>query len=350
MAIVIYFVNGIDAFGCVGRDTVRLGIKPLPAITVTEDTAVCNTGIIPLSASGGVTYNWSPATGLSNPNIATPIATVNNSITYTVLVTGANFCSKRDSVIINVAPPPIYSVTPPTVSCAGTPVQLQASGGDQYLWLPANGLSAANIPNPIASPGVTTPYVARVISTACRDTAFLPTAVIVTPRPSLSVNKSNDISCSIPFAQLLATGANAYNWFPATGLSATNIPNPVASPSITTSYYVTATGVGGCTSTDSVIVNVQFTGKGMFSLPGAFTPNGDGVNDCYGLQYWGHIQQLDFRIFDRWGRNVFATKNPAICWDGRYLGKTNPGNYVYYINATTRCGPVKIKGNVLLIR
>ncbi|MFK7798238.1 MAG: T9SS type A sorting domain-containing protein [Aureispira sp.] len=57
--------------------------------------------------------------------------------------------------------------------------------------------------------------------------------------------------------QLNATGGTVFNWSPATGLSCTNCPNPVASPSVTTTYYVTGNLSGSCSNMDSVVVNVE---------------------------------------------------------------------------------------------
>ena len=86
-------------------------------------------------------------------------------------------------------------------------------------------------------------------------------------------------------------------------------------------------------------------------MPNAFTPNDDGKNDCYGLKNWLYIKKLQFRIFNRYGEQVFATANPAACWDGNYKGKkANAGTYVFYIKAETNCGTEEQKGSFLLIR
>ena len=55
-----------------------------------------------MSASGGVTYSWTPTTGLDNSNIANPIAQPTVTTTYTVLVTDANGCVDTDDVTVEV--------------------------------------------------------------------------------------------------------------------------------------------------------------------------------------------------------------------------------------------------------
>ena len=82
---------------------------------------------------------------------------------------------------------------------------------------------------------------------------------IVVVSPVLSFDNDTTI-CSGNSIQLIASGANTYNWTPATGLSNPNISNPIASPSTTTKYYFTGS-IAGCTSKDSinVIVNPNCT-------------------------------------------------------------------------------------------
>ena len=95
----------------------------------------------------------------------------------------------------------------------------------------------------------------------------------------------------------------------------------------------------------------DYIAKVSYAVPNAFSPNGDGKNECFRVKYFGLISELQFAIYNRWGEKVFFTNNPNDCWDGTYKGAPcNPGNFVYYIKAKTTCGPVERKGNVLLIR
>ena len=38
-------------------------------------------------------------------------------------------------------------------------------------------------------------------------------------------------------------------------------------------------------------------GKAVFEMPNSFTPNGDGINDCFGIKYWGDVKNLIFIIY-----------------------------------------------------
>ncbi len=71
-------------------------------------------------------------------------------------------------------------------------------------------------------------------------------ALTLHPMPTIRAAKSNDLDCAFENAQLMATGGQSYQWAPATGLSNATIPNPIASPSATTTYLVTGTDLNGC--------------------------------------------------------------------------------------------------------
>ena len=91
--------------------------------------------------------------------------------------------------------------------------------------------------------------------------------------------------------------------------------------------------------------------KGGYLMPTAFTPNGDGINDCYGVSFWGVIEKIDFKIFNRWGERIFYSKTPGECWNGIYKGALQKSDvYVYLIEAKTSCGEVFKKGTFVLIR
>jgi gliding motility-associated-like protein len=174
----------------------------------------------------------------------------------------------------------------------------------------------------------------------------------VYPNPVVSLSKSNDINCVTGSAALTASGGLKYAWSPIVGLSNPFIYNPVASPSLATMYTAQVTTARGCTSTDSIQVNVNIgDAEGGYLLPSAFTPNGDNKNDCFGVKTWGWLKDLQFTVFDRWGTTIFATTDPSKCWDGTFNGSPQgTGAYVYSITATTICGPIVRKGTIVLIR
>ncbi len=162
------------------------------------------------------------------------------------------FCTATDSVTVTIANSLSAQITPDDSICLGSSISLLVSGGNNYVWIPATGLSCSNCPNPTASPTTTTTYTVVVSVANCTDTVF--TTITVLPNPVVSAG--NDVSiCAGDNTQLSASGATSYSWSPAIGLNNALISNPVAMPTSSTTYIVTGT-IGGCSSTDDVIVSI----------------------------------------------------------------------------------------------
>ena len=347
-----YYVTGLTSSGCATTDSVVLTVNPIPVVTKSNDTLICSNTSVQLFANGGAQYAWMPSASLNNPNIPNPLASPANNTKYYVTVTNLQGCSKIDSVQVSLRSQNSFSVNPDEEICPLNSIQLSASGGDRYSWSPATSLDNPNIANPFASPLVTTMYSVLITDTVCNNSTILNTSVSVSDLPTITATSSNDIDCSSNQSQLNATGGTQYNWLPAASLNNANIPNPVATPLTTTQYYVTGTDASGCTNIDSVVVNVSASGKSNYLMPNAFTPTNDGLNDCYGIKYWGAILELDLKIYNRWGQLVFQTTDPTKCWDGNFKNKPqNTGVFVYWVKAKTSCeNYVFRKGIILLIR
>jgi gliding motility-associated-like protein len=348
---IAYIVNGVNNFGCIAKDTVNLTALSLPVIIKSNDTVICNNTSVQIFASGGNMYSWSPAVTLSNSHIPNPIASPSSTTKYFVTVTGNNLCSNTDSVSVKINPPPVFSVSPNSVVCSQSSTLLQASGGDTYIWSPADGLNNPNISNPMSTPGASITYTVIIHENTCNETGTLSTNITVLSLPDINATSSNDLTCSLGSSQLNATGATSYTWSPSTGLNNNNIANPVATPSNTTLYKVTGRDINGCSNSDTVIVKADFNMNALYLLPNSFTPNGDGINDCFGIKYWGVVKELDFSIYNRFGERVFHSNSADICWDGTYKQKLQDVNvFVYVITAKTACGIINRKGTVALLK
>ena len=118
----------------------EIDVHTPPVVGVTPpQAAICFGGIgETLTAIGGVTYSWSPPTGLSATDIAAPVAAPLVNTTYTVTVADAIGCSNSGTVTVKVIRPEKLSVSPDSVAlCAGKTVELVASGTDEYNWIGA---------------------------------------------------------------------------------------------------------------------------------------------------------------------------------------------------------------------
>lgn len=347
-----YIVTAMNG-SCSATDTINLGIKQLPTITKTADTIICKTGTANLSVAGGATYAWTPVYALGNPSSGTTTANPDATIKYFVTVTGSNLCVNTDSIKVTVNPKPEFALQPVSATiCKGDSVLLTASGGDLYGWVPNTNIVSATSAITKAFPSVATTYKVGITSSACKVTDTLSSYISLNGSLSTSVSSSNNIDCSHGQSTLQAIGGVNYTWDPAPGISNLNTPSPTVMPTQTTTYYVKVVDAKGCTGYDSVKVYVDFaTGMSQYLLPTAFTPDGNGKNDCFGLKYWGSVTQLDFNIYSRWGQLVFHTNNPNDCWDGKLNGQPqDSGTFVYQIKAKTACGEIYRKGTVVLIR
>ncbi|MEL6842115.1 MAG: hypothetical protein AAFP02_02785, partial [Bacteroidota bacterium] len=239
-----------DGNGCVWEDSLQITVNQLPPVDAGLDAILCPGGNVPLQATGAITYVWSPATGLSNPNIANPIATPGDTTTYTVTGTDANGCVNTDQVTIT----PMQAIASQDIAiCIGDTVTLTAFGGSTYSWDNTASLGSPNNAVTTAFPTTTTQYIVTVTDpTGCVDTDTV--NVTVNPLPLVNAGADQTI-CVGASANLQATGAVNYQWTPAASLSNSNIANPVASPTAITRYYVLGTDANGCSNVDSLDID-----------------------------------------------------------------------------------------------
>lgn len=90
-----------------------------------------------------------------------------------------------------------------------------------------------------------------------------------------------------------------------------------------------------------------------YYIPNAFSPNGDGINDFFSGVGEAYSTEFEFRIFDRWGNQVFFTRNPDAQWNGSYKGRpAQQGVYVYHVTFIDEVNQkeVVLSGEVTLLR
>lgn len=203
---------------------------------------------------------WTPSSGLSNANIENPIAKPLKTTTYKITAMFGN-CTAIDSVTVFVNPLEVNAGNSQTLICGST-AQLNLltnyTGSEvlNYVWSPATGLSATNIPNPVASVKQTTTFSVHV-TTPSGCVADDSISVIVHPLTiDAGNNKSHSCGESIQLPTVTnytGSGSVNYLWTPSTGLSnpTAAAPNTNAGP---ITYTVTMTTSEGCTASD--VINV----------------------------------------------------------------------------------------------
>lgn len=149
--------------------------------------------------------------------------------------------------------------------------------------------------------------------------------------------------------QIMATATGTeliYNWSPSTYLSAVNVLQPVINqPQQDIVYTLSVTGKGACTITDDVKVTVLKLPK----PPNTFTPNGDGINDLWDIQFLDQYPGCILEVYNSQGQLVYRSVGYVKKWDGTSNGKSLPfGTYYYVINP--KSGRSKIAGYVTIIK
>jgi gliding motility-associated-like protein len=321
-----------------------------PVTNASGNTPLCEEGTLSLTATGGSQYQW---TGVNNFFASGSIVSVANaklvnSGKYYVLVTNAAGCFHLDSVMVAVNPKPVAATAFSEASiCSGKKVQLLASGGTNYKWLPASGLSSDIIPNPVASPADTLQYMVIVANQFnCTDSAFVTINVIESPKANAGADKTIIEGSPVQLSGSVSGQDITYSWSPPININNIQSLKPVVTPPVDTDYFLTATSNAGCgVSVDAVHV---FVFKDVF-IPTAFTPDGDGKNDTWNIPALNAFTDIDLSVFNRYGQLVYHTKNSRQPWDGKYKGIPQPsGVYVYVIDLKLSTG-IK-KGTVTIIR
>lgn len=151
------------------------------------------------------------------------------------------------------------------------------------------------------------------------DTLTLYSYIRIESNPLATVGPDTTMFYGNPY-QLTATGGVSFQWTAedTTEMSSTIIPDPIVTPTNTTTYTCYITDATGCTAIRQVTVTVLHNDN--FFVPTAFSPNGDGQNDV--LYFRGtNIRRIRFSVFDRYGKCMFESEDPAVGWDGKYQGK-----------------------------
>lgn len=299
-------------------------------------------------------YNWTPGEFVKDSTVQKPTVYVGASTKLYVSTQGRNGCTVRDSVTIFV-PTNKRSVTADKDICLNETTNLRSYNGLKTIWYEGPGyskpstLSCDECESTIASPKVATDYFAAVTDEyGCIDTFKVHIGVKTLPS-IYTTNRDTTIKYGSS-VELRAFGGTQYTWYPLSGISNPNLVNPIAKPLITTVYTVVGVGQNGCRGEDSVKITIDY--KAPIGVPTGFTPNNDGVNDKFGLTGVSFQTLLEFRVFNRWGQEVFTTKDISSGWDGTFNGTPQDmGVYSYIIRVGYPDGYTEIyKGDVTLIR
>ena len=348
-----YFVD-LNNGGCTNRDSVRVRVISFVTLQV-RDTTICSGDTTQLQiVSDGLQYSWTPASQIIGPSVQNP-RVVSPATTLFTVTAVVGSCSNTQSLTVTPVPYPLADAGPDQLVCFNTATTLNGqTDGSSWSWSPARWLDDATSLQPIALASRSVAFILSAFDTKGCPKAGTDT-VLINWMPRLNIRAGNDtaVITEQPL-QLQAGGGIRYSWSPSFGLSATDIPDPIAvftSPSAGITYQVTGYDSAGCAASAYLRVKIFKTGPTVF-VPTAFTPNQDGLNDLLRPLGAGIRQIKFFRIYNRWGQLLMSSQSSGIGWDGNLRGIPQPaGTYIWQVEATDyRGNPYYQKGIVTLIR
>lgn len=262
---ITYVAEAATANGCSSKDTLTVSVLDKPVITLIPNATICQGESVMLStqSTAATTFSWSPAIALSDPGAASPIASPVTPTTY-FLTAGNAGCYTTGSVQVHVQPSPRITMISDTTVCANTAVQLYASGGTEYHWYPAAGLSSVSVAAPVATIAAGTRYTVRVKgANGCSATDSVQLSVF--PKPSFKLTPLNPSLCQGDTMELRASGGDEYQWNADVLLSAPDADIALVNPTTTMQYKVVIRS-NTCNVEDSLFTVVQVSPKPVASV------------------------------------------------------------------------------------
>jgi gliding motility-associated-like protein len=364
--------------GCSFRDSVYVTYNPLPVVTLGNDTTICAGAVLQLNAFHPNTAGYLWQDGSSNSSFVVSTAGI-----YFVEATSKNGCKKRDSIIIQQIPLPLFNLGNDTIICSGTGLVLNTGiNNNPNLW--STGAASSTIT--VNNPGL---YWVEVTNNGCKKKD----SINVSVKPNPVVNLGNDtLLCDNQTILLNASNSNSiYLWQDGSIQSQFNVTRSgiyqvtvnmngcIMKDTITISYnykpvfslgadkeicegytilldpkigggnYLWQDGSTGMVFTatkpglyilritnpcgfteDSVLVK-----KGICNLyiPNSFTPNGDGLNDVFKIALGEPTTFFTIKVYNRFGQIIFESNDKLKGWNGKFNGIEQPvGAYVYIVD------------------
>ena len=353
-------VTVTDASGCSSSDSVIITDIPTMVLTIDLITdASClntNNGKVDISVTGGVgtyVYSWTGQGGFtsSNQNISFLFAG-----SYIIEVTSPTGCIVRDTAEVK-AKSNLSVFLGNIVDCSGAdsvklkPVVTGTSDPITYQWYNLNGSVIGNDSTlTVVMPNDTTYFVIGVVAGGCSatDTGYVAPGQI--PDVDAGLNQSIVLGQEVTLGGSPTTtwGGSTFIWTPDEALSNNQVSNPIAAPTETTLYQVEVTNILGCKNSDTILIVVT---KKLPILSG-FTPNGDGVNDTWELDFLDKYPSVQVDVYNRWGELLFHSEEGyPVPWDGKFNGEDVPvGTYYFVIDLKDGEFPEPISGPITIVR
>ncbi len=306
------------------RVTNQLNIKRMARVELGKDTVICDGNSVALSVPNGFSQTWSTGeTGSAITALKTGL--------YKVTMTNGQ-CTVKDSINVKVLDQPKIDFPDNIVACTDNQILDSKNSKFNVLW------STGETSNTIRV-NQTGKYSVRITNEKCvaKDTVL----VRIAPVADLTATVSKD---TVGYYENITFSANAsdirqWQWNFGDGTqSEKQFSTHVYNNEGSYEANVTATNAFGCTHSNSLNVFV----KRVLFIPNVLTPNGDGKNDSFTIQFNGD-QEYGIAIYNRWGKQIHYSYGNPNQWNG---GSEDAGTFFYLVTI----GSERHKGWIQLIR
>ena len=341
-----------DIAGCTQTQDLIIG-EPTPISIALDSIDASCSGVADGTVNGvvtggtpGYTFDWAgPSAPLPDSDTITSILTGS----YVLTVEDDNGCVAIDSIMVNTTIFVIPEAGNDTAICFGTgPLVLTGTGmAVSFEWYDIDGNQLSTMDTlAVDTSGC---YVLLGIDGLCSNMDTICVIVNTLPEPDAGSDFLLISGESVVIGGSPTTDPGFdIAWIPSTYLNDTSAQNPLVQAIDTaTLYYVMVTDTNGCVGYDSAFVDLY---PNIFT-PTGFSPNGDGLNDGWEIDFIDMYPDCDVEIFNRWGQQLFYNQGYTQKWDGKYNGKDLPeGTYYYIIRLNHPAFPVPYTGPVTILR
>lgn len=295
---------------------------------------------IPAGSNGTVTaWNWAFGNG-STSTTQNPTHTYTNSNDYQVTLIAESSEGCLDTITLTVpkyaAPTADFSfseVCLGEVTKLSNASQIQSGTITQFNWDLGDGETITNSDGDHSYDNANAYHVTLIVGSdrGCFDTIMKVVNVWPVPTAGFTITPPLQTDMIAPQVEITdgSTGASSYEYFiPNQGTYTDPSPSFSFEQSGNYTIFQTVTNQQGCQDESQIeyVVLPAFT----FYIPNAFTPGRGDLINPYFQMYSKGTGSVDFRIFNRWGEEIFTTVDPNFIWDGTYQGKDLPmGVYAY---------------------
>lgn len=347
-----YWIKTTDSMGCMDIDTIQLlndGKPNLGIVAYTEPLCYGDTnGSVTLTGIGGVApYKYS-LDGINFSSVA-QISNISGG-SYTIYLTDANSCL-NDTVVNFPQPTQMQAfIQTDTVACADdvdAVININVVGGTSPFQYAINGGSSQSSSN-FSNLGMGTYTVTVTDDHQC--TKDFVVTVAGPPAPLELILDKQDIACFEDHTGY-AHAAFKGGWLPYTYQWSNGATVPKLDSLGPMSLSISLTDARGCHIEKDASIEQLLCCKAV--VPSAFSPNGDNLNERIHVMAISDVSSVKLLIYDRWGKQIFATRSLDDFWDGKFQGsECEIGVYFYYLEYMCPFKKEKViqKGDITLVR